>query len=138
MENFLEVYRSLNRDNLKLLSTIYAEDVVFTDPAHEISGIDQLQRYFENLYRNIHSASFSFHHNLRSGDHAYLRWTMDFSHPRLAGGKNISLPGVSSLQFNKDDRVFRHHDFFDMGAMIYEHLPLLGGVIKTIKKRLGT
>lgn len=138
MENFIEVYRHLNRDNLQLLSTIYSEDVVFTDPAHEITGIDQLQSYFASLYRNIHSASFGFDHTLRSGDYAYLRWTMEFSHPRLSGGKTISLPGVSSLQFNPDDKVFRHHDFFDMGTMLYEHLPLLGSIVKTIKKRLGT
>jgi ketosteroid isomerase-like protein len=138
MENFIETYRKLNGDNLHLLSSIYAEDIVFIDPAHTIQGIDNLMSYFASMYSNINSASFHFNNTFRSGDQAYVQWTMEFSHPKLAGGKLISFPGVSSLIFNVNEKVIQHQDFFDMGAMLYEHLPLFGRVIKSIKKRLGT
>lgn len=137
MENFLETYRKLNSNNLHLLSDIYADDIVFVDPAHKIQGLDNLMHYFESLYSNINSASFHFDDTFRIANHAYVQWTMEFSHPRLARGKAISFPGVSSLTFNIDGKVVHHQDFFDMGAMLYEHLPLLGRVIKTLKRRLG-
>jgi ketosteroid isomerase-like protein len=138
MEKFLEIYNKLNSENLDLLAEIYAENVVFIDPAHEILGLKNLQRYFASMYSGLHSASFTFSDTQRKGDHAYVQWTMDFSHPKLGGGKIISLPGVSSLKFDSDDKAIYHRDFFDMGAMLYEHLPLFGKMIKLLKKRLGT
>ncbi|WHI49643.1 hypothetical protein P3339_14310 [Microbulbifer sp. MLAF003] len=35
------------------------------------------------------------------------------------------------------DKVFYHEDFYDMGAMVYEQVPLLGSLIRKIKSRLG-
>jgi hypothetical protein len=45
---------------------------------------------------------------------------------------------MSYLQFDKAGKVRYHRDYFDLGAMLYEHLPLLGSLVKTIKRRLGT
>lgn len=138
MEKFLETYSKLNADNLHLLSDIYAENVTFIDPAHKIQGLDNLQHYFASMYSKVSSTSFIFNDTLRTDDRAYVAWTMEFSHPKLAGGKKISLPGVSSLKFNSSGKVYHHHDFFDMGAMLYEHIPLIGRVVKKLKDRLGT
>ena len=138
MEKFIETYKKLNANNLHLLSDIYAENIVFIDPAHKIEGLNNLNQYFASMYKNLRSASFTFHETTRSDNHAYIQWTMDFSHPKLAGGRMISLPGISMLKFNGEGKVNLHHDFFDMGAMLYEHIPLLGRVVKSIKNRLGT
>ena len=35
------------------------------------------------------------------------------------------------------ERVYRHRDYFDAGALLYEHLPLLGSVIAWLKRRLA-
>ena len=47
----------------------------------------------------------------------------------------ISVNGVSLLTL-KDDRVVYHRDYYDMGEMVYEHVPVLKRVIHYIKKRL--
>ncbi len=63
MANFLSMYKSLNRDNLHILKTVYTEDVRFIDPAHEINGLEHLTNYFSALYQNLDSIDFSFHHS---------------------------------------------------------------------------
>ncbi len=35
------------------------------------------------------------------------------------------------------DKVYRHRDYFDAGAMLYEHLPVLGRVVSWLKRRVG-
>ena len=35
----------------------------------------------------------------------------------------------------RDDLIVYQRDFFDMGAMVYEHVPLLRGLIKVIKAK---
>lgn len=138
MENFLQTYTKLNRSNLHLLSSIYTEDILFKDPAHSIEGLPQLLAYFEALYQNIHSIEFSFTHPIRANDIAYVQWIMKFSHPKLKKGDNIEVPGMSFLKFHKSGKVTYHQDQFDLGCMLYEHLPLLGRAITAVKRRLGS
>ena len=65
----------------------------------------------------------------------YLRWVMSYRHPRLAGGQVIRVSGCSHLLWR--DKVYRHRDYFDAGALLYEHLPVLGRVIAWLKRRMG-
>jgi hypothetical protein len=138
LEKFLNTYSKLNSDNLQLLADIYAEDIRFIDPAHEIRSLARLTDYFAGLYSNVSSIEFQFIHQLRVGGEGYIQWRMDFSHPRLKGGKPIVVDGASYLRFNEIDKVYYHRDYFDLGAMLYEQLPLLGRIIVAVKKRLGT
>ena len=138
MKDFLEVYRSLSGENLHRLADIYTADVHFVDPAHEIKGLDNLRDYFDNLYTNVTSVKFQFHDHFRSEESGYVRWTMLLSHPRLNSGRQIEVPGSSFLKFSSDDKVSYHRDYFDLGSMLYQHIPVLGGIVKYINRRLGS
>jgi hypothetical protein len=138
LDDFLAVYHRLTADNLDLLDRIYTADIEFCDPAHKIRGLDALHRYFAELYRNVDSISFSFHSRHLIDGEAYLSWRMNFRHPKLARGRMIEVDGLSYLQFDDSGKVRYHRDYFDLGAMLYEHLPLLGSLVKSIKRRLGT
>lgn len=137
MDTFLEVYTKLNRDNLELLQEIYAEDIVFIDPAHEIIGLKKLSQYFSALYQNVSSLDFSFSSQLSGDNEACVQWDMNFSHPKLKKGNEITVPGITYLRFNRDGKVSHHHDYFDLGTMLYEHIPFLGTIVVNIKRRLG-
>ncbi|MNN86760.1 hypothetical protein D3C81_2042130 [compost metagenome] len=87
--------------------------------------------------RDLH---FEFHgcDALREGGNeseGYLRWTLSYRHPRLAGGRPIRVTGCSHLLWS-DGRVYRHRDYFDAGALLYEHLPVFGALIAWLKRRL--
>lgn len=137
MKNFLKTYKRLNAENLDLLDTIYAESIRFVDPAHEIVGLDRLRAYFGGLYANVASIDFDFRCEMRLGDAGYVQWRMTFSHRRLKGGRPIHVDGASYLQFDSTDKVCFHRDYFDLGAMLYEQLPVLGTVVAALKRRLG-
>ena len=137
IERFLNVYRVLNSSNLETLRDIYRDDICFVDPAHMVNGIDDLSRYFNHLYQNVDSISFSFEAPLVVNDNGYVAWKMEFSHPRLAGGKPVQVEGVTYLEMDAQGMVYYHRDYFDLGAMLYEHIPGFGRIIKIVKKRLG-
>jgi hypothetical protein len=138
LDTFLTTFNRLDKHNLSLLETMYHPDICFEDPAHSLNGLPALKDYFASLYENVRSIGFTFISRMQSGDQAFVTWTMQMSHPRLAKGRPVSIKGCSCLTFSPDGRVIGHRDFFDLGAMIYEHLPLLGGLIRTVKKRLGS
>ena len=50
-------------------------------------------------------------------------------------GVPIQVCGCSYLQWR--NKVHLHRDYFDAGALLYEHLPLLGRTIGWLKRRLA-
>lgn len=135
-QQFADTFARLDRDNLHLLEQIYSEDLHFSDPLHELHGLSAMRHYCEALYANVNLISFEFQqcHELTQ-DQAVLRWIMTYQHPRLAGGRPIQVPGCSFIEYH-DLRVHRHADYYDAGALLYEHVPLLGRVIRYLKARL--
>ena len=137
MKDFLEVFNSLSADNLYRLEEIYTSDIHFIDPAHEIRGLTTLRSYFEKLYANVSSISFDFLELLQNGQSGYVQWVMHFSHPRLNRGQAIAVPGTSFLRFADSNKAFYHRDYFDLGSMLYQHLPVLGPIVRSVNRRLG-
>ena len=65
---------------------------------------------------------------------AAIYWNMSYQHPRLNGGKIVNVQGSSHLK-GCDDKVIFHRDYIDLGAMLYEQVPLLGRIIRFLKRR---
>ena len=59
---------------------------------------------------------------------------MTYQHPKLKSGEKIVVSGHSYL-VSFEDKVITHRDYFDVGSMLYEHLPLIGYGISWIKKK---
>lgn len=137
MEKFLQMYKELSHDNLHLLEGVYSSDISFVDPAHEINGLNQLTEYFAALYQNVEAITFDFHNTLQQDKACYLQWDMTFRHKSLARGKSIVVSGSTFLQLDDQNKVCYHRDYFDLGEMLYEHIPILGTVVTGIKRRLG-
>jgi len=134
LQHFKDVFNRLDMTHLDLLDEIYDPDVKFMDPLHELSGLPKLREYYQRLYEGVISCRFDFDDEIVQDGRAALVWTMRFEHARFRKAGVMTLAGVSHLRFN--DRVFYHHDYFDMGAFIYERVPVLASVIRAIKKRL--
>ena len=129
-------YESLGTDDLHLLETLYTEDVHFEDPAHALQGRKTVMNYFSSLFSNLKSCSFKFHQTLISDTDIFISWTMFISHSKLRNGETIRVEGGSLLK-TRNGKIFYHRDYFDLGAMLYEHLPVLGLLVSKIKQRLG-
>lgn len=138
LARFVALYQQPDRQQLHRLSEVYADEVIFIDPAHRIEGLAALSDYFAALYQRLAYCRFVITSQQQQGRQAWLGWTMTFSHPRLRGGKPVTVEGATRLEFDEEGKVCLHRDYFDMGAMLYEQLPLLGSVVRTIKGRLGS
>lgn len=134
LEKFVQVYSTLGTDNLTTLESIYHPDVTFVDPLHKVEGYSALLDSFQQSYSNILQCDFYIEHLLESGNEASVYWTMEFRHKKLNGGEPVSVEGHSHLKA-QDDLVIYHRDYLDVGAMIYEHVPLLGFMVKAVKRK---
>ena len=132
--NFKELYRNFNQDQVALIDDVYDKEIRFSDPVHEVSGLEAMKSYFNNIASNLNYCRFEYLDEVHNGNSSYIKWLMIFSHPHLKNGEEIRLKGVSHIQY--ENKIYLHEDFYDMGAMIYEHLPLLSHIVKNIKYKL--
>jgi len=131
------LYLRFDTKIIPLLADVYSDDIQFKDPLHAINGLPALTQYYEGMLGDLLECRFEFHHSIESAERgeAILFWTMHYRHKKLAGGKPLRLNGNSHLLYK--DKVYYHRDYFDAGAMLYEHIPLLGFLIRKVKQRIG-
>jgi len=138
LNTFLDTYQQLDRNTLSLLPTIYEDEVTFVDPMHTVHGLGDLKEYFAGLYENVKEVSFDFGHRIVADKHACIQWRMRFAHRRLASGRPVVVDGVSVLKFSEHGKVVHHRDYFDVGSMVYEHIPVVGRIIRYLKEKIST
>lgn len=137
LHDFAHAFSGLHKGNLERLEQLYSDDALFCDPLHEVRGLANIQSYFAQMYANVSELRFDFYaFDQISEGQGYLRWTMSYRHPRLAGGQLIRVEGCSHLLWS-EAKVHRHRDYFDAGALLYEHLPIMGKLIGWLKRRLA-
>lgn len=136
INDFCRIYQGLDKNNLSQLGLVYSDDINFIDALHNLKGLDQLTEYFSHLYGHLLYCNFNIEEVIQEEGKASIVWTMEYAHPKINKGKTISVNGCSQLKFN--EKIYYHRDFLDMGQMLYEHLPLLGGVIRMVKNRVAS
>ena len=135
VERFMNLYRNASELAPEAIAEVYSPGIVFVDPIHRIEGIDALQKYLNVMYGNVHSCQFEYHDQIVEEHKASIKWNMRFRHRKLARGQEIEVRGATFIEYG--DRVLLHEDFFDVGSMMYEHVPVLGAGIRYLKRRIS-
>lgn len=136
LKTFAFFYKDLSTSNLYLLKEIYDDKVMFIDPVGEHGGISNVEHYFQHLLESTTSCQFDIQRTVQEGDHAFARWIMTLEHPKLSSGTPIKLNGSSELVI-KDNKIIQQTDFYDMGAMFYEHIPVLRQLVRFVKNKIN-
>lgn len=134
MQRLQDLFERLVSEQEMPLEDVYTDDVSFRDPFHVIDGRDALRAYFERLNENVKSCTFTYHDVIEDEARGVVTWTMKLETRRGPRGV-IAVDGATHLTY-KDGKIASHRDYFDAAQMVYEHVPLLGGAIRQIKKRM--
>ena len=101
LARFIALYQQLDKQQLHRLPEVYAEQVIFIDPAHRIDGLAALTDYFAVMYQRLAYCRFEITSQQQQGREAWISWVMTFSHPRLASGQPVRVEGATRLEFDK-------------------------------------
>lgn len=136
LAQLIDYYEQFDQQSSDKLDDLYAENVVFIDPVHRVEGVVPLKAYFESMGAGLSSCRFEFTEKTIGLNEAWLQWEMHYCHPRIGGGRPLQLTGVSHLK-GEGDKFTYHRDFYDLGAMLYEHVPVLGVGVRWLKRKLS-
>lgn len=135
IQQFEAFYRNFGQADLLDLAKIYDRKITFVDPIHTVDGIEALTAYLVSSRANLIHCTFEFDCRALQEGQGFFQWRMHFAHPRVEAGRTQSLRGCSLIKIEYGKIVY-HEDFYDLGAMLYEHIPVLGWVTRKIKRDL--
>ena len=115
---------------------VYSADAYLDDTLAVHHGAAEIEAYFIKTSETMTSYEVTVDDVARSGKDYYVRWTMKFAAPALSGGKPVTSVGISQIRFNREGKVAFHQDFWDSGKNFYAHLPVIGGAVGYVSKRL--
>lgn len=136
IRKFEQFYRNVRLETIDQLDDLYAKDATLEDPISSHSGLSKIKAYFHSLLANTEKCVCLIQHISQTDNEVFLTWKMTIVHPNLNKGKEFFVNGISHLSIN-NDKVVYHRDYYDLGEMVYEQVPILKLVIKSIKRRLG-
>lgn len=127
-----QAFARLDADSLGGLDAVYATNVEFLDPVRRVQGLAGFKDYLARLYDRIAWSEVTFDQVLWREESAAVFWHMRLA-PR-SGGEPWEIPGASYVRFT--DRINFHRDYFDLGRLVYERIPLLGHAVRAVKRFL--
>lgn len=141
LDKFASFYTDLASMQVSELSRIYSDNVTFVDPIKSHEGLEAVEDYFSSLLHNAKHCRFVIHELTPNSAETNpttctITWTMEFKSNKLNSGNLISVDGITTLRL-ENDKITYHRDYYDLGQMVYEHVPLLGRVIKKIKRSVA-
>ena len=128
-------FENLSPASVVQLPQFYAPEVVFKDPFNEVQGLAAVTSIFEHMYTALEAPHFVVTHSLVDGDQAFLTWDFKFKFKRFDTHTLQTVRGGSHVQFNAQGLITLHRDYWDAAEELYEKLPLLGGLMRWLKKR---
>jgi steroid Delta-isomerase len=129
-----QFFETLSRSSLAAIGTVYADDAWFKDPFNEVRGLPSVRQIFEHMFDQVTDPRFVVNCVVSQGDHAFLTWDFQFRMNRLPDQPQV-IRGASHIQFAPDGRVAYHRDYWDAAEELYEKLPILGGLMRFLKRR---
>lgn len=130
----ITLFEQLSPQSLAQLGEVYATDARFVDPFNDVVGLAPIQRIFAHMFEALEAPRFTVLTRLADGDEAFLSWDFDF---RLRG-RALRIHGGTHLRFAADGRVQLHRDYWDAAQQVYEQVPVLGAVLRLLRRRLGS
>ena len=115
---------------------VYAPDAFLNDTLKTLRGSPAIRDYFIKTAQGLDSMTVRFDDVAVSERNYYFRWTMDTRMKHLAPGKTIRTIGITMVRFDPEGRVLIHQDFWDSAQGVWDHVPVLGSVIRWIQSKI--
>ena len=132
LKTFFETYdEEVSLDDFQ---SIYVKKVHFKNPFDEFYDVAALYHFIQQLYQKVDDPKLVITEYVSDRKIIYLKWTFHFCFHEKQ--ENHSIEGVSRIVCDTEGKILEHTDYWDAAKNIYETLPLLGSLIRWVKKKI--
>ena len=135
LRRFCDFYREYSPAWLERLGELYAPSFEFRDPFTVIhADLGQLRHHFAKAF-DLAASKFLVDDAAVGQDGAYVRWTWVWKWKPSSREQRV--PGVTWLRFDASGKVVFHEDLFDTAGSLFDVVPVLGSVLRALKRRMA-
>lgn len=132
MEKFVHFFTSMTPASVEQLHTVYTEEVLFKDPFNEVTGLLAVRKIFLEMFHQVDVPRFVVLLHGVTGDEGFITWEMHYRFKKETQQQCIR--GATHVRFAADGRISLHRDYWDAAEELYEKLPILGGLMRMLKR----
>ena len=133
VQRYIAAFEHLRPSTLQAMQDCFAEGAHFVDPFNDVHGKIAIRRVFEHMFANCEDPRFAVDECLGDDGLVYLRWRFSFG----SATARRHVQGVSRVRFTPDGRVAEHIDYWDPASQLYEHIPIVGRLVRALRNRLA-
>jgi hypothetical protein len=137
IERIVAQFEGLTPSNVSGLADLYTADARFKDPFNEVQGAAAVQRIFEHMFVNLDEPRFVVRERIVQGNQCFLTWDFLFRMKRFRNDEQC-IRGGSHLVLTAEGRIQSHRDYWDAAEELYEKLPVVGSLMRWLKKRANS
>ena len=134
----VEFFEGLTPETVVDLRTIYSTNARFKDPFNDVTGLDPIERIFQHMFVALERPRFVVTERVVQGSQCFLTWEFRFKFRRFDTDSEQVILGASHLVFDDTSLVCLHRDYWDAAEELYEKLPLVGSLMRWLKKRANS
>ncbi len=136
LQRLVAFYETLTPATLKGIRDVYAHDAALRDPFNDVHGVEEVQRVLGHMFEHLDEPRFFIREAVADADGAFLIWDFHFRMKRFKPERAQQIHGASHIRFDAAGKVSYHRDYWDAAAEVYEKLPVLGAVLRALRKRM--
>lgn len=136
LQALIDWFEHLSPATVDRVPDFYAANAEFKDPFNEVRGTEAIARIFRHMFTQVDAPRFVI--GSRFGgeggeDGVMLLWDFHF---RTKGRRPqaIRVRGASHLRFDDAGKVVLHRDYWDAAEDLYAKLPLLGALMRLLRR----
>ncbi len=130
----VKFFENISLNSLGQIHTIYTSDAFFKDPFNEFHGVDRIYGVFKHMFTQVNDPKFIVQDVIAQNNQAFLSWHFVFRMKRFDTTNLQTIRGSSHLKFSDTGQVQYHRDYWDAAEELYEKIPLLGSVMRALKR----
>ena len=133
LQQLIRFFEKIETGSVGQLAQVYSADVFFKDPFNEVRGLPDVVQIFSHMFEQVDNPRFVVTNHVLQGDQAFLTWDFLFRMKRFSTAEQC-IRGATHLRFGPDGKANFHRDYWDAAEELYEKLPLLGSLMRGLKR----
>ena len=134
-QEIIQRFENLDLNNIDHLLVLYDAQAFFKDPFNEVTGKAAIQRIFTHMFDQVDQPKFIVTKHIATDSQICLTWEFCFNFKNSSQEQQV-IKGCTWLTLNRELLITQHRDYWDPAEELYEKIPLLGGFMRFLKKRI--
>jgi len=132
-ERIKDWFESLSVQTLETIDAVYASNAHFVDPFNDVRGVSAIRMIYAHMFENLGRPRFLVTEVVEKNQRIFMSWQFSFTWR----GRLFEVQGATRFLINEHGLIDQHQDFWDPSKGIYEKLPIIGGILRHLRRRMS-